>query len=162
MFDDFETAPKRKFFTPQQGLIKAQKYCAYQERCQQEVRGKLYEWGIKKDDLENIISNLISDDFINEERFARAYARGKFRIKKWGRIKIKAALKGFDISSYCIKQAMKEINNEEYISTLKELIKKTYKGKMNTLSLPQQYALAKKIMSKGYEQDIIWDVLKTI
>ncbi len=155
----FDEAPKRKFFTPQQALIKAQKYCAYQERCQQEVREKLYEWGIKKDDGENIISNLIGDNFLNEERFAKTYARGKFRIKKWGRVKIKVALKSFDISTYCIKEAMKEINTEDYKTTLKDLIKKNSSGKISSISTLQKHTLVKKLLAKGFEQDAIWDVL---
>ncbi len=77
---------------PKKALLKAQKYCAYQERCQQEVREKLYEWGVLPEVLENTIAELIIANFINEERFAKVYAGGKFRIKKWGRIKIKVKL----------------------------------------------------------------------
>src|SRR5687767_2477337 len=89
------------------GLAKAQKYCAYQERCQQEVRSKLYGWGLWKEAVEGIIAELINENFINEERFAIAFAGGKFRIKKWGKTKIKLELKKRDISDYCIKQALK-------------------------------------------------------
>jgi regulatory protein len=155
----FKEPEKKKTFTAHQALIKAQKYCAYQERCQQEVREKLYEWGIKNHEAENIISNLINDNFLNEERFAKAYARGKFRIKKWGRVKIKAALKMFNISAYCIREAIKEISDDEYLTTLQELIKKTEKRKIHLISLTQKHTLAKKIIAKGYEQDLVWETL---
>ena len=93
-----EHEPKKKKLTPQQAVIKAQMSCAYQERCQQEMRDKLYEWGLYSNDVENIIANLISDGYLNEERFAKAFAGGKFRIKKWGRIRIKLELKKRKIS----------------------------------------------------------------
>ena len=73
-------------------LAKVQSYCSYQERCQQEVRDKLYQWKLSDEKAELIIKQLIEDDFINDERFAINFARGKFRIKKWGRIKIKSEL----------------------------------------------------------------------
>ncbi len=81
---DFEDKPKKKL-TPAQALTRAQLACAYQERCHQEMRNKLYEWGLYPDAVENILANLITENFLNEERFAKAYAGGKFRIKKWGR-----------------------------------------------------------------------------
>src|SRR5437016_5568769 len=123
---DEQTKPKKKL-TPNQALSKAQLSCAYQERCQQEMRDKLYEWGLFSDAVESIIANLISDNYLNEERFAKAYAGGKFRIKKWGRIKIKIELKKRKISDYCIRKAMEEIEEVEYIKTLNALIAKKSK-----------------------------------
>ncbi len=86
-----EQLKKPKVYTQKQALIKAESYCAYQERCQQEVRDKLYSWGLHEVQVENVIAELIASNFINEERFAKAYAGGKFRIKKWGRVKISIA-----------------------------------------------------------------------
>src|ERR1017187_9401155 len=108
-----ETKQKKKL-SPNEALIKAQLFCAYQERCQQEMRDKLYSWGLYPDAVENIIAGLITGNYLNEERFAKSYAGGKFRIKKWGRIKIKIELKKRKISEYCIKRAMEEINNRDY------------------------------------------------
>jgi len=116
--------PKKKISDPKEALLKAQKYCAYQERCQQEVREKLYEWGISPDMLENTIAELISENFINEERFARVFAGGKFRIKKWGRIKIEGKLKSKNISEYCIKKGLEEIDEEDYQKTLRVVMEK--------------------------------------
>src|SRR3981081_925734 len=95
---------------PQKALLKAQKYCAYQERSQQEVRDKLYSWGLHKRDVENSIAELITSGFLKEERFALAFAGGKFRMKGWGRIKIKQALKQKSVSDNLIRQALKAID----------------------------------------------------
>ncbi len=150
----------KKKLTPNQALLKAQLSCAYQERCQQEMRDKLYEWGLFSDAVESIIANLISDNYLNEERFAKSYAGGKFRIKKWGRIKIKIELKKRKISDYCICKAMEEIEDAEYMKTVKALIAKKSKeikgGKLHI----RNYKVAKYIASRGFEQDLIWEVLK--
>lgn len=156
---DFETKPKKKL-TPQQALIKAQQTCAYQERCQQEMRDKLYEWGLYSNDVENIIADLITTNFLNEERFAKTYAGGKFRIKKWGRVKIKIELKRRKISEYCIKKAMAEIPELDYIKTLEELIRKKSKEVKEKRIEVRNYKIAQYIMSRGFEGDLIWDILK--
>jgi regulatory protein len=144
-------------YTVTQGLIKAQKYCAYQERCQQEVRNKIFDWGLHENEVEFIIAELISDNFLNEERYAKAFAGGKFRIKKWGRAKIKIELKKRKISEYCIKLAMKEINDEAYIETLKILIRKKAKEIKTKNKLANNYKLAQYAISRGFEADLVWD-----
>ena len=156
---DFETKPKKKL-TPAQALIKAQLSCAYQERSQQEMRNKLYEWGLYADAVENIISDLITSGFLNEERFAKTFAGGKFRIKKWGRIKIKIELKKRKISDYCIKKAMEEIGDKDYIQTLKQVIAKKSKEIKGGKSQMRNYKIAQYAASRGFEQDLIWDILR--
>lgn len=99
-------------------------YCKYQERCHSEVRNKLYELGLYKEDVEWHISNLISEGALNEERFAIAFACGKFRMKQWGKEKIRQQLKLRKISEYCIKKALAEIDGYEYEATLKKLVEK--------------------------------------
>lgn len=139
-------------------LLKAQKFCVYQERCQQEVRDKLYEWGLWKDGVEGIITELINENFINEERFAKDYAGGKFRIKHWGKVKIKVELKRKHISDYCIKQAMREINEEEYLVTLQKIIRDKIKpGK--AISIKEKYKTAQYVISRGFEPDLVWESL---
>ena len=150
---------KKKFYTPLQALAKIQDWCAYQERCQQEVRDKLYEYGLKTDDVENIISQLISDNFVNEERFARAYAGGKFRIKKWGRIKIKAGLRAKKISEYCMRKAFEEINDKDYTLTLKKLIESKAKLVKEKNVIRKKFKLLSYASSKGYEKELIMEVL---
>jgi regulatory protein len=157
-----EVLPKaKKKLNPSQALLKAQSACAYQERCQQEMRDKLYEWGLYTDAVENIIADLITTNFLNEERFAKAYVGGKFRIKKWGRIKIKLELKKRRLSDYCIKKAMQEINEEDYLFTIKQLIAKKSKEIKGGKPQARAYKIVQYIASKGFEQSLIWDVLKT-
>ena len=104
-----------------QAIQRIRHYCAYQERSQQEVRDKLYELGMSKSEVEEIISDLISENFLNEERFAQQFAGGHFRIKQWGRIKIKYELKKKNVSEYCIKKALAAINMSDYFATLSKL-----------------------------------------
>ncbi len=155
-----EEIKSKKKLTPQQALDKAQRSCAYQERCQQEMRDKLYEWGLYRDVVENIIANLITDNFLNEERFAKAFAGGKFRIKKWGKVKIKIELKKRHISDYCIKRAMEEINDKDYTQTLKQIITKKSREIKGGEILVRNYKIAQYAISRGFEGDLVWDVLR--
>src|SRR5688572_5536586 len=98
---------------------KIEAFCAYQERCDFEVRQKLFSWGLFQEDVDALISDLITHNFLNEQRFAEAYVSGKFRIKKWGRVKIRQQLKLRKISEYSIKKGMQVIDDEEYIKTAK-------------------------------------------
>src|ERR1700761_2983059 len=109
--------PKQKITDVNAGLAKAEHYCAYQERSQQEVRDKLYEWGLWTDAVENIISQLITAGFLNEERFAKAYSLGKFRQKAWGKGKIKQGLKLKKVPDVLIKKALLVIDADDYLQT---------------------------------------------
>ena len=115
---------KKKIFSRQQAKIKAENYCAYQERSQYEIRNKLYEWGLYQTDVEEIISELIESNFLNEERFALAYTLGKFRIKQWGKIKIKHALKLKKVPDRLIHKSLQSIHDDDYINTLKQILEK--------------------------------------
>lgn len=143
-------------------LQKAEAYCAYQERCQQEVRDKLYDLGLYSDEVESAIAELISNNFINEERFAKAFAGGKFRIKKWGRVKIKQELKFRKLSEYCIRKGLLEIDELEYIKTLEHLILKKEKEIKGKLGPQKLFKIHRYVVSRGFEQDLIWDVLNRI
>jgi regulatory protein len=151
---------RRKIYTKEQAFKKAGEYCAYQERCQQEVRDKVYSWGLHRDDVEPIIAQLINDGFINEERFARAFAGGKFRIKKWGRVKIKNELKAKKISDYCIRKAMEEIDEKDYLKALKAVIDKKAKENKEAKLLKKANKIAAYCISRGFESEAVWDVLK--
>jgi len=104
----------KKQLTKEQALQKLKHYCGYQERCHSEVREKLYQLGVWKKDHDEITAALIEQGYLNEERFAIAFAGGRFRQKEWGRIKIKYELKQKQVSDYSIKKALKQINEEEY------------------------------------------------
>lgn len=151
---------QKKIYTKDQAIKKASDYCAFQERSQQEVRDKLYSWGLHSEDVENVIAVLISEGFINEERFAKAFAGGKFRIKKWGRIKIKNELKLRKISEYCIRKAMEEINEREYIKSLKEIIDKKSKIIKENNSFKKAARIASYCISRGYESELVWTLIK--
>ncbi len=143
----------------QEARAKIYKYCSYQERCHLEVRTKLYEYGLNKNQVEELIVELISEDLLNEERFSRAYCRGKFLYNKWGRVKIAFELKARDISQYCIKAGMKEIKAELYQEQL-ELLADAYLTKHKRLELFQRkQKTAKYLTQKGYESDLIWEYL---
>lgn len=158
----FEKKAPLKITNPDIALVKMQNWCAYQERCQQETRDKLYEFGLWPEAVENIIAKLIEDNFLNEERFACSFARGKFNIKKWGKIKIKQELKQRRINDYCIKKAMKEIDDDDYYIALKKLLtqKKSLVKESNPIKL--KFKLATYAMGKGFEQDLIFMALEEI
>lgn len=157
-----EQKKKRKITDPQLALVKAQSYCAYQERCQQEVRNKLYEWGLWTDAVDVIIANLINDNFLNEERFSKAYAGGKFRIKEWGRVKITLELKRRNITAYCIKSAMQEISDEDYRSTIQKIIAGKAKQIKEKNPVKRNYKIVQYLVSRGFEGEIVWDELNSI
>ena len=141
--------------TKEQALQKLKQYCAYQERCHREVKEKLYALGVWKRDHDEIIATLIEENYLNEERFAIAYAGGKFRIKGWGRVKIKYELKQKRVSEYCIKKALKQIDESNYIDKLTKLAIEKYQSLKG-----EQYLIRKKktidyLVGRGFELDLI-------
>lgn len=152
----------KKHFTPQQAKLKIASFCAYQERCQQEVRDKLYTYGLSGEEVEDILSYMIEEGFLNEERFARAFVGGKFRIKKWGRNKILQELKLRQISPNCIKSGMKEINAEEYWETLQGLVEKKWDNLSDRDDFIRVQKVFRYLMSRGYEADIIQEAIEEV
>ncbi|MEZ2339345.1 regulatory protein RecX [Mucilaginibacter sp. RCC_168] len=153
--------PKKiKISNPEVALIKAEHFCAYQERSQQEVRDKLYEWGLWPDAVEQTISRLIEGNFLNEDRFAKAYAKGKFNQKAWGRIKIKQGLKLKRVPDVLIKKALLTIDLDDYLATLTRLLEKKAASVSEKNEYKRRYKLQQYAMSRGYEADLIAEVLK--
>jgi regulatory protein len=148
-------------FTPQQALEKARYWCALQERCHQEMRYKLFSWGLKEEAASQIISQLIGDGFLNEERFARSFVRGKFRIKHWGRIKIVNELKKKKISAYCIRKGLEEIEEQEYMETLTKLFEKRKKEIKERNPWRRKAKIVYFLVSKGYEQGLVNEIYST-
>ena len=142
-------------------IIKARKYCDYQERSQQELRDKLYEWGLHKREVEQVIAQMIEEGFMNEERFAIAFAGGKFRIKNWGRIKIKLALKQKKVSDYCIRKALNQIEDKDYQKTLEKIISAYAKKVKEKNPLKKNYRIAQYVIGKGYEPELVWEMLRS-
>ncbi len=153
--------PKTKKITDEKtALAKAEHYCAYQERSQQEVREKLYEWGMYPTGVENVIMHLVESNFLNEERFANAYTKGKFRQKGWGKIKIKQGLKLKKVSEPLIKKALKTIDEDEYLQMLQKVIQKKEALLSEKDVYKRRYKLQQYALSRGYENDLISDLLK--
>lgn len=152
----------RKTLSESEARLKAASFCAYQERTQQEVRDKLYEYGLHRNSVEEVLSWLITENYINEERFAKAFAGGKFRIKKWGRVRILRELKQKGLSDYCIKKGMAEIEEEQYQQHLREwLEKKDAELKEKDLFIRKR-KLAQFAIYKGYEPEEVWAILNTL
>nr|WP_121271496.1 regulatory protein RecX [Pedobacter schmidteae] len=142
-------------------LAKAEHYCAYQERAQQEIRDKLYEWGLWLDDVEGIISELIETNFLNEERFTQAYVSGKFNIKHWGKVKIKQGLKLKKIPEKMIQRALNGIDGDKYLAVILDMAQKKAPLIKEKDPFKRNYKLISYLMGKGFEKDVIIDVLKT-
>ena len=156
----FNSKKYKKRFSKDEASALAEKFCAYQERCHQEVRTRLYEYGISSEEVEEVLMDLIQHGFLNEERFARSYARGKFRTKKWGRVKIIKELKSRDISPYCIKKGMEEISNDAYDQTLNDLAEAYSLKTKESNSFKKRGKVAAYLIRKGYETDLVWEWVK--
>lgn len=153
--------PKSIKITDQKvALAKAEHFCAYQERAQQEVRDKLYEWGLWPDAVEHIISQLIEGNFLNEERFARIYTKSKFNQKAWGRIKIKQGLKLKRVPDVLIKKALLAIDLDDYLAALTHLLQKKATTVTEKNQLKRRYKLQQYAMGRGFEAELISDILK--
>ena len=154
---------KGQIFYPQQALQKIKQYCAYQERCRSEVNEKLYSFGLCQKDVEGCISNLIEENYLNEERFAIQFAGGRFRIKNWGRIKIKYALKQKKVSDLHIKKALGAIDDACYIQTLCKLAKEKIKTLRNEKNIfVRKKKLQDYLLMKGYESDLVKEEIRNI
>ncbi|MGZ3882766.1 MAG: regulatory protein RecX [Bacteroidia bacterium] len=150
----------KKKLTPLVAGEKIRSWCAYQERSQQETRDKLYEFGLGKEDVERIVTDLIEAGFLNEERFAEAFARGKFRIKKWGKVRIKMELKQHKVSDYCIKKALQQIDGDEYLRTLEHVIEQRFSREKEINPIKKHYKVLQYAASRGFEKDLAADILK--
>jgi regulatory protein len=153
----------KKYISTDEALTKLQKYCAFQERCHKEVRSKLLNLNIFGDDLDSIISDLIENGFLNEMRYATAFVRGKFKIKKWGKFKIIRELKKNQISEYCIEKAIEsELPYDDYLTTLEDILKKKNKTLKEKNPFTRNQKLAKFATGKGFESPLIWETLKNL
>lgn len=151
---------KRPHLALKDAAEKARRYCVYQERCHQELRDKLYEWGLRGTDVEQVIAQMIEENFLNEERFARAFAGGKFRVKQWGRIKIRLELKRRHVSEYCIRQAMLEISDADYEATLAHELEKKLKTVKGLHPSIRNKKAATYLLSKGFEPELVWEAIR--
>ncbi len=142
--------------TPGQAAPKLKQYCAYQERCHSEVKEKLSSYGVYGKDADIIISTLVEENYLNEERFAIHFAGGRFRMKQWGKVKIKYELRQKQVSDYCIKKALAAIDTDAYEKTLDKLAeekRRSLRGEKNIFIKKRK--LQQYLMQKGYETNLI-------
>ena len=151
-----KTAPLDK----KAALAKAEHYCAYQERSQYEIRNKLYEWELYASDVEDIITELILTNFLNEERFAKAYVSGKFNINKWGKIKIKQGLKLKKVPEKMIIRSLNGIDFDDYLSVLLNCAEKKLRTITEKEPFKRKNKLVTHLLIRGFEINLILDVLK--
>lgn len=158
----FEIMIKKKSFTVNEIKRKLEQYCVYQDRCHKEVEQKMKEFTLIPEARELILLSLMKDNFLNEERFSKSYARGKFRIKSWGKQRIVRELKLRDISAYNIKTALKEIDEAAYLET----IYKITENRNAVISEPNIYKRKKKLidflMRKGFESNLIFETVNEV
>jgi regulatory protein len=142
---------------------KIKHYCAYQERAHAEVKQKLYGYGLYKNEVEELMSQLVEENYLNEERFALAFAGGKFRIKQWGKTKIKYELAQKQVSAYCINKALASILDEDYEKTLAKLAAeklKTLKDEKNIFT--KKSKLQNYLVGKGYEFEVVGKLVSMV
>lgn len=147
----------------EKALQKIKQYCAYQERNHRETKEKLYSFGLYKNEVEQLLAQLVEENYLNEERFAIVYAGGKFRIKQWGKLKIKYELKQKLLSEYCIRTALNSIDAADYQKTLHKLASaklKTLKTEKN--SFVKKRKLQQYLMQKGFEPALIAVIVNSI
>ena len=153
---------KKTHVSKEDALVKLQRYCAYQDRCHQEVRTKLLKIGIRGYDLEWVISELIQDKFLDEERFARSFVRGRYSQKKWGRKKIMIALRKKNVSTYCVAKGMEEIEEATYLENIRQLLEKKNATITNQNLHYRKGKLAQFLLTKGYESALIWEEINRL
>ena len=159
---EFMQQSNQKSYTVDEALAKLMNYCAYRDRSQKEVEDKLDQMRMIPEAKEKIIIKLMQDDFLNEERFARSFARGKFRIKKWGKVKIKMELRKKAISEPIIKLGLSEIDLKSYNATLYELAEKRTDKTLETNSYRKKQKVADYLMRRGFETHLVFECLNDL
>lgn len=147
----------------EQALQKIRIYCGYQERSHKEVKEKLYSFKLRKQTVEEILAQLIEENFLDEERFAIQFAGGKFRMKQWGRVKIMHALKQRGVSDYCIRKAMNEIDETAYKQVLQKLAERKWTSLRKEPHLLTKLQKTRTyLMQKGFESGPVSTALKQL
>src|SRR5690606_9327168 len=149
-------------FSLSEARQKIEKFCAYQERCHQEVHEKLRSFRLNDNEIGELIAHLIDHNFLNEERFARAFARGRHRIKNWGRDRIVNALRRRGFSSYNIKAALEEIPDEDYLSVFDNIADKQWNNIRESNPMKKRTKFFDFLLRQGYESEMICEKLKEL
>lgn len=158
----FCTMHPQKTYTVDEAQKRLEHYCAYQERCHKEVTQKLYEMRMIPEARDKIIVHLLQHNFLNEERFTKAYVRGKFRIKKWGKQRLQLELKRKDINKTIISIALKEITNQDYYDTFNALAEKKIETIRETNLQKKRKKLADYLLYRGWESHLVYDKIREL
>ncbi len=142
--------------------LKLEHYCSYQERCHREVADKLYQLGIKGEETDLIVVHLLQHNFLNEERFARSFARGKHRIKAWGKTRIINELKQRQISAVNIKAALTEITDAEYQAAFHQLAERHWHSLTERKGLKKNKKFCDYLLRRGWESQLVYEKLKEL
>jgi regulatory protein len=151
-----------KTYTVDEAMRALERYCVYQERCHKEVRDKLIKMRMIPEAIDIIIIHLLEHDFLNESRFSKAFVSGKFRVKKWGRIRLKRELQMREISKYNIDNALKEISESEYLSVFNELANKKIKATKESNIFKKKKKIADYLLYRGWENHLVYDKLNDL
>jgi len=149
-------------YTFEEARRKLEGYCVYQERCHKEVDRKLAEMNVIDLVREEIVMHLIKNDFLNEERFAKSFARGKFSIKKWGKVRIERELKQRNITTYVIKLALEELPYADYIAAFNNLAEKKSATIKESNKYKKRKKLADYLLYRGWESDLVYRKIKEL
>jgi regulatory protein len=152
----------KKSWTLEEAKEKLSTYCAYQERCIWETRRKLYEKGIKEPHSDELIDYLLEERFIDEERFSRSFARGKFRLKKWGKGRIRQELRLRQLSDENIRKGLSEIDPDEYYETLLSQTEKHWERIKEADLFKKKFKVVHYLMTKGFEQDLVKEAIESL
>ncbi len=154
--------PSKKHWNLEEAHEKLSNYCAYQERCAWDVRRKLAEKGILGEKADELIDEMVEEKFIDEERFAKSFARGKFRMKKWGRIRIIRELRMREISQSHLNLGMEEIDPAEYLDVLQSETEKKWNATREADPYKKKFKVIQYLMGKGFEQDLIKEAIENL
>ena len=152
----------KEVFSVKEAIHKIEHYCAYQERCHEEVVQKLRSMKMDADEIDVIIVKLLSDNFLNEQRFACSFARGKHRMKQWGKIRIINELKFKKINQRLITTALQEISEEEYLLTFHTLAERNWESIRETNSLKKRKKICDYLLRKGFESNLVYEKVKEL
>lgn len=142
-----------------QAVSKAARYCSRQERCHQELRDKLFQWGVFGEEAESVIAELIEKNFLSESRFAEAYALGKFRQKSWGKRKIKQGLFQKRIPEVLIKEGLRAIEDDEYEQTILRIATKRAMRERSLDAFTAKQRVINFVVSKGFEPELVREII---
>lgn len=152
----------KDIYTIKEAIHKIEHYCAYQERCHEEVEQKLRSMKMDSNEIDQIITHLINDNFLNEERFACSFARGKHRIKHWGRIRITNELKFRGINQTLINIALKEIDPEEYYTTFDNLANRNWESIQEKNTLKKRKKFCDFMLRRGFESNLVYEKVREL